>query len=336
MSKSKIVSLWWRVPREMQSARFCRHLDPSAYEYVVVPEGASEDEICGAIADADVIINAPIGPYLGRVILKAAKKVRLVQFGSVGYEKIDIDAATELGIPVANNSGFNSVAVAEHALMFILVLLKRAIHAHNAAMEGRWIQQELALNRQQLRELRGKTLGIIGLGTIGTDLAKRARAFGPRIVYNKRRRLSASEEEALCVDYRTFEELLRESDIISVHVPLTDETKDMIGREQIAKMKEGAILVNTARSGVVDEEALVEALESGKLAGAGIDVPRPFDQIKDFTAAFNGLPNVVITPHIASGTPESAERFYDQVAENLRRLFNGEKPLNLVNDAWKD
>jgi len=290
--------------------------------------------VCEAIAGATAILIAPVGPYLSRRTLEAARGVKLVQFLSVGYEKIDIDTATELGVPVANNAGFNAVAVAEHALMMILVLLKRAFYAHHTTAQGKWVQKELVMDEQQLMELRGKNLGILGLGSIGMEVAKRARSFGAHVLYNKRTRLSEAEEKRLGIEHRSFEDLIRESDILSVHVPLTDETEGMIGGEQIAMMKNGAILINTARSGVVDETALAEALREGKLSGAGIDVPRAQDEIPKFINRFRDLENVVLTPHVASGTKEAGDQFGDQISNNLKRLLDCEKPLHLVNDVW--
>jgi lactate dehydrogenase-like 2-hydroxyacid dehydrogenase len=254
---------------------------------------------------------------------------------SVGYGRIDLDVATELGISVANNAGFNAVAVAEHAIMMVLVLLKKAFYAHHGVVQGGWPQNEVFGQDKYLYELRGKTLGVVGLGNIGTEVAKRAVAFGARVLYTKRNRLSEAEEAAQGVEYGTLEELLRNSDIISVNAPLTEETRNMIGEEQIGMMKDGAILVNTARSGLVDEKALADALRQGKFWGAGIDVPRLPDEQDAFRETFKGIHNVILTPHIASGTYNALNQFYEQIADNLARMMNGEKPYYLINDVWE-
>jgi lactate dehydrogenase-like 2-hydroxyacid dehydrogenase len=221
---------------------------------------------------------------------------------SVGYDNIDLDAATEMGISVAKNAGFNAVAVAEHAIMMVLALLKKAFYTHKVVVQGGWPQKEVVNQDQFLYELRGKTLGVVGLGSIGTEVAKLAVAFRARVLYTKRNRLSEAKEAALQVEYGTLEELLRNSDILSVNVPLTLETRGMIGREQTEMMKNNAVLVNTARSGLVDETALAEALKRGKLWGAGIEVPRSPDEQKVLRETFKGIDNVILTPHIASGT----------------------------------
>jgi phosphoglycerate dehydrogenase-like enzyme len=231
--------------------------------------------------------------------------------------------------------GFNAVGVAEHAIMMVLVLLKKGFIAHHGVIDGGWPQREIVTPGNYLYELRGKTLGVVGLGNIGTEVAKRAVAFGARVIYNKRNRLTEAEEAALDVEFGTLEELLKASDIVSINAPLTPETRGMIGKEQIEIMKDGAILVNTARGGLVDEEALAEALRRGKLWGAGIDVPRGPDDQEGFRELFKGIDNVVLTPHIASGTYGSLDKCVEQFAENLARVVKGEKPLYLLNDVWE-
>ena len=188
MAKPKILSLAGYASEESQRERYCCKLEPGSFEFSVMPE--SEEELPGAFSDANVVLAAPMSPYMGRNLLEAAEDLRLVQFISVGYAKIDLDAATELGIPVANNVGFNAVGVAEHAFMMILVLLKKAFVAHYGVIRGGWPQRELMATEQKLYELRGKTLGVVGLGNIGTELAKRAVAFGAGVLYTKRNRLS--------------------------------------------------------------------------------------------------------------------------------------------------
>jgi phosphoglycerate dehydrogenase-like enzyme len=231
--------------------------------------------------------------------------------------------------------GFNAVGVAEHAIMMVLVLLKKGFIAHHGVIDGGWPQREIISPGTYLYELRGKTLGVVGLGNIGTEVAKRAVAFGARVLYNKRSRLTEAEEAALGVEYGTLEELLKASDVVSINAPLTVETRGMIGEEQIEMMKDGAILVNTARGGLVDEEALAEALRRGKLWGAGIDVPRGPDDQEGFRELFKGIDNVILTPHIASGTYNALDKCVEQFAENLARVVNGEKPLYLLNDVWE-
>jgi len=328
MDKPKIVSLMGYTVDTLKSM-FAPQIDLPTVEVVEVPPGATEDEMCRAVSGATVILNAPY-TYITRRVIEAAQGVQLIQFGSVGYAQIDLEAATKLGVPVANNPGINAVTVAEHALMFMLVLLKKALHAHLEISQGRW---KPAMFWQRVWELSGKTLGILGLGTIGKEVARLARVFGPRILYNKRTRFSKAEEVDLGVEYREFDQFLAMSDILSIHVPLTDETRGMIGREEIAKMKAGAILINTSRREVVDEAALAEAIKEGKLSGAGIDVPRAREEIIDLKNPLIGLENVMLTPHMAGGSRESYSRAVEQVARNINRVLAGEKPLYVVNNV---
>ena len=182
-------------------------------------------------------------------------------------------------------------------------------------------------------ELRDKTLGIIGMGGTGKEVAKLAKAFGPKMIYYKRNRLSEEEEQTLGIEYVSFDELLKESDIITLHVPLTDETKGMIGREEIAKMKDGAIIINVAREYVLDDVAAAEALKEGKLHAVGVDVV-PTHIVDGRWMGDTPLIDcdyVVSTPHLAGATREASIRSDKQWSANVRRLLDGEEPLYIVN-----
>ena len=185
-------------------------------------------------------------------------------------------------------------------------------------------------------ELKDRTLGLIGLGDIGREVARLAGAFGSKVIYYKRNRLSEEAEHQLSVEYRSFEELLAESDIVSLHVPLTDETRGLISRKEIDLMKNGAILINTAREHIMDEEAVAETLKIGKLSGVGVDtVPmRVEDGFFVFDSPLPALENVVLTPHTAGASKEALIRANVMWVENVTRFLNGEEPLHLVNDAW--
>ena len=175
-------------------------------------------------------------------------------------------------------------------------------------------------------EFRGRTLGILGLGAIGTELAKISRGFGSRILYNKRNQLSAEKERELGVEYRSFNDLLKESDVLSIHVPLSDETRFMIGEKEISKMKDGVIVVNTTRRDVVDEGALSTALRSGKIYGVGIDVPKTGNsRAEELRDLFHGC-NAIITSHTASNSGQIMGRFTERLSDFVRRAVNGEPP----------
>jgi len=294
----------------------------------------TEEESCEKVRDATVIVVFPGSTYLSKRILESAGKVRLIQTYGVGYDNIDINAATELGIPVANNPGFNANSVAEHTIMLILMTLKKVLNINRQCIEGSFTLR----NRRILlpKELKDRTLGLIGLGDIGREVARLARVFGSKVIYYKRNRLSEEVERQLSVEYRSFEELLADSDIVSLHVPLTDDTRGLIGREEIDLMKDGAILINTAREHILDEEAVTEALRAGKLSGVGIDTVSMGieDGFFVFDSPLPALENVVFTPHTAGASMEALIRADKLWVENVCRLLNGEKPFHIVNDVW--
>jgi lactate dehydrogenase-like 2-hydroxyacid dehydrogenase len=280
----------------------------------------------------------PMSRRISRRVLEAAEQVKLVQSIVVGYDNIDVEAATELGIPVANNPGWNSTSVAEHTLMLILMTLKQTLYAIRKTDEGKgWrMPDDFRDLYPKIGELKGRTLGLIGLGSIGKEVAKRAGAFGAKIVYYKRSRLTSGEEEGLGVEYRSFEGLLAESDIVSLHVPLTDETRGMIWVDEIALMKNGAIIINTARGGILDEQAAAVAIKTGKLSGAGMDDlgHRIVDGVIFGDSPLIECDNVVTTPHLAGTSWEALTQSTVQWVANVAKVLSGETPLYLLNDVW--
>lgn len=295
---------------------------------VEVYNGDAGPGLLQAVKGADVII----GDYTFRLpidaaVAEAARGCRLIQQPSIGYQHIDIEATREAGIPVANVGAANAVEVAEHAVMFMLCLLKRALYFHAKTARGEWGQQDIFT--LGLWELNEKTVGIVGMGNIGREVARRARPFGCRLLYYDLRWLAPEEEGELGVEYARLEDLLRDSDIVSLHVPLTPETRHLIDRERIAMMKPGSYLLNLARGEVVDEEALAEALEEGRLAGAGLDVfaEEPVNPSNPLL----GSDKVILSPHVAGGTNESRVRMLQVTLENVRRVLSGEKPRFVVN-----
>jgi len=334
LSIPKIVS-FHLLPEKTLTSLFKDKFEPLTIVRAGIRGEISEEDACEAVKDATVIIAFPLSPFLSRKILEAAKHVKLVQNCGVGYDNIDTKAASELGIPVANNPGWNSVSVAEHTIMLILMTLKKAIEANNIVNDG-WIVRDQTHNLlDRTFELKDKTVGLIGLGAIGIEVARLANAFGAKILYFKRNRFPETEEKMLGVVYRPFEKLLAESDIISLHVPLSDETRGLIGRDEIALMKKGAIVINTAREGILVECAAAEALKSGKLSAAGLDVvkTRVVDGFATLDSPLVGCENVVFTPHQAGTTFEARNRSKLQWSENVIKVLNGEKPSFIVNDV---
>jgi phosphoglycerate dehydrogenase-like enzyme len=245
---------------------------------------------------------------------------------SAGYDHVDVEAARKAKVPVSNNGGANATAVAEHTLMLTLAVLKRLVRFHIDVVAGRWRASDLVEAR--VHELSGRTFGIIGLGNIGKKVARRVAAFDARVVYYDVRRLTEHEEDALGVRFVLLDELLRGADVVSLHVPLDDRTRHLIGPRELGLMKPGAVLINTCRGPVVDEAALQAALASGRLAGAGLDVMVEEPPAKDHPLF--GLPNVTFTPHSAGPTWENWVARFRNGFDNIQRVAGGGRPLWVI------
>ena len=291
-------------------------------EIISEPLGTTVGEQIELVSDADYLIIWPA--HISDDVLRSAKKCRLVQCLSAGYDKMNLALAAELGIPVANNGGANSVAVAEHTIMLILASLKKMVVNANNVRAGGW--RASTERRPDVFEFEGKTLGLIGIGNIAKRVAKRAKAFDVEVQYfDKFAQLSADEQNELGVTEVGFEELLRTSDVISLHVPLTADTRNMIAVDQLALMKQTALIINTSRGGIINEDDLAEALTSGVIAAAGLDVlekepPLPGHPLLE-------LDNVIVTPHNAGPTLESIPKRAANAFKNIQRVVDGEAPL---------
>jgi phosphoglycerate dehydrogenase-like enzyme len=318
------------MPRIVFSPRFPKPLlevlesmKPAGFEIAVV--GATGPEFLVAAKDAEYFMGFGRNP-LGPDFYAAAPKMKLVQLISAGYNTIDLEAARRARVPVANNGGANSVAVAEHAVMLILATLKKLHWQHNNVTAGKWRVGDFAETR--LYELEGKTVGIVGLGNIGKKVARRLRGFDCKIVYYDIIRLPEYEEDTLGVRYVLLDELLATSDVVTLHTPLTSVTQNMISDRQLELMKSTAILVNTCRGPVVDERALHKALITKRIAGAGLDVMVDEPPSKD-----NPLLNVdtcTITPHTAGPTWENWPKAFRNAFDNILRVHAGRPPLWVV------
>ena len=262
--------------------------------------------------DAEALV-AP-GVPIDDEVLDRLPSLKVIANYGVGYDQVDVDACRARGVAVTNTPGAVDAATAELAFALLLAVRRRVVEGHEHVTAGRWDTgwaQPPFLGRQ----VAGSTLGIIGLGRIGRAVAQRAQAFEMRILYHQRTKLDGSAFE-----YRALDDLMGEADVVSVHAPLTPETKGLVTREHLALMRDGAALVNTARGGLVDEDALVAQLVSGRIS-AGLDVfvyePSVPDEL--FT-----LPNVVLTPHLGSGTVETRAAMTRLVVDNLLAAERGE------------
>jgi glyoxylate reductase/D-3-phosphoglycerate dehydrogenase len=296
---------------------------PAGFELVVAER--ESPEFPQAVRDADFFLGFARGGF-GPEFYRMAPRVKLIQLISAGYDRLDVNAARDAGVPVANNGGANSVAVAEHTVMLILAVYKRLAWMHANVAVGKWRVGDLG--EQKVYELEGKTVGIVGLGRIGKKVARRLSGFGVRMLYTDVLRLTEDQEDALGVRFALFPELLRVSDVVTLHVPLNDVTRNMMSTREFGTMKDSAILVNTCRGPVVDEDALEKALTTGQIAAAGLDVmtqepPRPDHPLFK-------LDNVIITPHMAGPTRENWVKAFRNAFDNIQRVAAGGQPLWVI------
>jgi len=317
MTKTIVV-----VPPSAETGDLARELAPAGFDTRIV--GNDRAAVAAAAADAGFLVCYPtVKP--DAALYRAAPSLRLVQLLSAGYDDVDLDAAQAAGVLVANNGGANALSVAEHTLMLMMAVSRRLIWQHASVAGGRWRGNGPA---PRMYEMAGKTLGIVGLGTIGRKVARLARAFGMAVIYYDIARLTEAEEDALGVRFRLLGEVLRSADVVSLHVPLNETTRGMIGAAELALMKREAILINTCRGPVVDERALTAALAAERLFGAGLDVfdPEPPQAGNPLLA----LPNVVLTAHFAGPTWDNHVARFRNAFDNVERMARGERPLWVV------
>ena len=288
-------------------------------DVVTAPADMDDDEKIELVRDADFIMLFP-GKISDRV-LQAATKCKLIQLLSAGYDEMNLPLAEDLGIAVANNGGANRVAVAEHTLMLMLATHRRMMFYANNVKAGRWKQEQD--RKIDVFELEGKTLGLIGMGNIGRQVARRAAAFDMELqYYDKYHPLTPVEEETMGIKAVDMDTLLQTSDVVSTHVPLTRETYGMIGKRELELMKPTGVVINTSRGGVIEETALAEALISGTIAAAGLDVME--HEPPDANDPLLQIENLVITPHTAGPTLESIPKRAANGFENIQHVWSGQ------------
>jgi len=285
---------------------------------VVTPE---KDALAAELATADALLVRS-AVFVDAAMMDKAPKLRVIGRAGVGVDNIDLEAATKRGIAVMNTPGGNAIAVAEHTLALMLALARHVSKADASTHAGKWEKKSL-----QGTELKGKTLGIVGLGKIGVEVAKRAIAFGMKIVAHDPY-VAFSFAQQLQITLLPLDELFATSDYITLHVGLTPQTQGMINATNLAKMKKGVRLVNCARGELLDDAAVVAALQSGQLGGAALDVFRE-EPLKD--SAFQGAPNIILTPHIAGSTNEAQDAVGVQIAMQVREYLLKGVIQNAVN-----
>lgn len=283
------------------------------------------DAILAAISDKDGLLSM-ITDRVDDELMGRAPKLRIISQMAVGFNNIDVAAATRRGLPVTNTPGVLTDATAEVAFALILAVARRVVEGDRMVREGRFRHWApfLFLGSQ----VSGKTLGIIGMGRIGKAVAKRAAGFDMKIIYHNPKRLDAVQEQQCGAQYMGLEELLSEADFISLHVPLTEKTMHLIGRKELAMMKNTAFIINTARGPVINEKDLVEALRERVIAGAGIDV---YENEPALAPGLIDLENAVLLPHVGSGTLETRMKMAEMAVESLLIGLSGKVPPRMVN-----
>jgi D-3-phosphoglycerate dehydrogenase / 2-oxoglutarate reductase len=268
------------------------------------------------VAEADFILTSvPVDAEL----IRAAPRLKLLHKWGIGVDKFDLGAARAAGVPVAITFGANAGAVSEHVLMLMLATYRRLALADRRLREGVWLRPQL---RAQCYQISGKTVGLLGFGNVARMVAHRLSGFEVEIIYSDIRRADMPTEKALRATQVPFDELIARSDILSVHVPLTPATEGLIGAENIARMKDGAVIINAARGGIVDEAALYDALVGGKLHGAGLDVfaMEPADPANPLFR----LEQVVVTPHTAGSVIDLVADIARHAFTNMQSVLRGE------------
>ena len=285
---------------------------------VVQPD---KEALAGELANADAIVVRS-ATFVDAAMMDKAPKLRVIGRAGVGVDNVDLDAATKRGIVVMNTPGGNAVAVAEHTFGLMLAMARSLVRAHTTTQAGKWEKKTL-----QGSELRGKTLGIVGLGRVGVEVSRRAQSFGMKVVAHDPY-VAPSFAQQINVSMVPLDELYAQSDYITLHVGLTPQTHGMINADAIKKMKKGVKLVNCARGELLNEAALIEALQTGQIAGAGLDV-YSHEPLKDSPLA--AQPNVILTPHIAGSTHEAQEAVGVQIALQVREYLLKGVIQNAVN-----
>lgn len=308
------------VPGSAEGELGLREFIESQGHELVVTTAREGDELYQELQDAEVLITTPFWPvYVMPEVMDQAPNLRAVFVAGVGSDHVDLAEAANRNILVAEQTGANVVSVAEHAVMCVLNLLRNFVPSYNQVVNGAWDIADLA---KKAYDLEGKTVGIFGAGQIGQLIASRLKPFDVKMLYYKRTPLSIAEEEQFGFRYSYFDDMIEHCEIIIIAAPQTPETKGAFNRDTIYRMKRGAWIVNIARGGIVERDALVEALEEGQLAGYAGDVWDPEPAPPDHP--WRTMPNHMMTPHTAGTTLDAQQTYIDGVRRCLEAFFNGE------------
>jgi lactate dehydrogenase-like 2-hydroxyacid dehydrogenase len=299
-------------------------------DYEGTDEGLTPDQLRERVKGATAVVSQ-LTDKLDAAAIGALEGVKSISNVAVGFDNIDLAAATAKRILVTNTPDVLTETTADFAFTLLMAAARRVVEGHAFVHSGKWRRWTIDLLAGQ--DIFGKTLGLFGLGRIGQSVARRGRGFSMRILYHDAVRAAEGIEKELGAEFVSKEELLRQADFVSLHVPLLPSTRKLISTAELAMMKPTAILVNTARGPVVDEAAVAEALANRQIAGAGLDV---FEREPEVHPGLLKLDNVVLAPHIASASVETRRKMSMMAAENAAAAIEGRRPPNLVNvEAWK-
>ncbi|MFR8737620.1 MAG: 2-hydroxyacid dehydrogenase [Eubacterium sp.] len=301
---------------EGKPAEIIKSAVPDGFELEML-ESVSQQELEGKVKEADyLLVSGRL--KINRTVLENATNIKMIQRTGVGLDSIDLEYIRNHDIPFYVNKGVNAQSVAEHTILLMLASLRNLVEINENTKRGIWKKQAQGVCTH---ELCGKTVGLIGMGAIGRKVAGMLKAFGAKVLYNDVSKMKQEDENALGIKFSTREEIIEKSDIISLHCPLTDDTRHMINDRAVNKMKNGVILINTARGGLIDEAALINGIKNGKIAGAGIDVyeKEPVDNSEVLN-----LQNVITTPHIGGVTYDSFYQMMYQAMRNIEMFDKGQ------------
>ena len=281
------------------------------------------DELLARVSDAEAILANKV--RLDARVLAAAPSLRLICLPATGTDNVDLAAAAARDIAVCNVRAYCTVSVVQHVYALILALTQQLVAYRAALQSGAWSSSaRFCLLDFPIRELAGKTLGIVGHGELGRGVARVGAAFGMRVL------IAARRGAAPAADHIAFDEVLARADVLSLHCPLTPETRNLIGAPELARMRADALLINTARGALVDSAALAAALRAGRLGGAGIDVLEQEPPPPDHPLMAGDIPNLIVTPHIAWAAREARQRALDEIAENVSSFLGGGRRNRVV------
>jgi glycerate dehydrogenase len=293
-----------------------------AHEWIEYSESAPE-QVADRVRDATIVISNKLS--LGEPQLSSAAHVKLIAIAATGSDCVDLNYCRGRGIEVCNVRGYAANAVPEHVLMLVLALRRNLLAYRQDVQRGLWNQsKQFCLLTHELHDIRNSTLGVVGYGAIGRSMARLGEAVGMRVLVSERKDAANIREGRT-----SFAQTLRASDVLTLHCPLTSETRDLIGHHEFQMMKRSALVINTARGALIDDGALIEALQSGLIAGAGLDVLRDEPPTRGSPLLDLDLPNLIITPHVAWASNEAVQTLADQVIDNIEGFVAGQ-PQNLL------